>query len=441
MASALTNRSIRLSLIDAFLYSLMMGAGESYLPAYSFESGLGEVAVGILASLPMLSGAILQMFSGHGLKWVGSHKTWVVITTSLQGFSFLPLIILAYTHVSSFWSLFFVYTIYWASGYAAAPAWNYWMNWILKDENTTAYLNLRMRVSQVGILLGLVGGGLLLKLGAEIASFHHLFGLLFSFACVCRFLSSFTLSRKHFDSQWLGPGMSLSVSPRKMWASLPDSLKSFLLKMIPFQVGLFLSGPYVAPFLIAKRQFSYFEFMLSVTVFFSGKFAFSLLLPRLRKNQSNQRLFLGGAFLVSFLPIFWPFAHNLSEVLVLQTISGLAWAAFELSLQKIFFVKLKSDERVPFLSVYNLFVAFGIWFGGLLGGVFLKSLGTNLATYYSLFVIAAFVRVLFLGPLVLHKWGNRRTSILAAPSAVADSSAGIKPTSEGNDGPPRSDVA
>ncbi len=405
-------RSIRFSLIDAFLYSLMVGAGESYLPAYSYQMGLGEVAVGILASLPMLSGATLQMFSMHGLRWLKSHKAWVVATTSLQALSFIPLIALAYVHVASFWSLFFVYTLYWAAGYAAAPAWNYWMSFLLKNQNTSQYLNRRLRVSQAGILCGLIGGAVLLKLGTQITSFHHLFGLLFSFACVSRFLSSWVLSRKRFHASWFAKDNKLTSSPWRLWKVLSERQKSFLKKMIPFQVALFLSGPYVAPFLLAKRQFSYFEFMMSVVVFFVGKIGLSILLDLRRNWQSdaatNERwhrlLFVGGALTVSFLPMCWPFAHHLPEVLVLQFVSGLTYAAFELSLQQIFFGRLKEQEKVPFLSCYNFISAFGIWFGGMIGGVILKTLGTRVETYYALFVLAAFARVLFLAPLVLHRW-------------------------------------
>jgi hypothetical protein len=72
--SSVTLRTLRLSIIDAFLYYLMVGVGETYLPAYVLSIGMNEVFAGILASLPLVSGAFLQLFTPTGLQKVGSHK-------------------------------------------------------------------------------------------------------------------------------------------------------------------------------------------------------------------------------------------------------------------------------------------------------------------------------------------------------------------------------
>ncbi len=86
------DKSIRLSLIDALLYSLMVGAGESYLPAYALSLGLGDVAAGILTSLPLVSGAFIQLFTPKWIQKIGNPKSWIVATVIVQSLAFLPLV-------------------------------------------------------------------------------------------------------------------------------------------------------------------------------------------------------------------------------------------------------------------------------------------------------------------------------------------------------------
>ncbi|RYZ79199.1 MAG: permease, partial [Proteobacteria bacterium] len=69
-----TERSLKLSSIDGFLCALMVGAGESYLPAYALSCGFGEVFAGYLASLPLVGGAILQLFTPRLMHELKSHK-------------------------------------------------------------------------------------------------------------------------------------------------------------------------------------------------------------------------------------------------------------------------------------------------------------------------------------------------------------------------------
>src|SRR5690606_14891013 len=104
--SSSTEKTLRLSLIDAFLYFLMVGVGESYLPAYVLSIGMNELFAGILASLPLVSGAFLQLFTPKGLQKVGSHKSWVVGTATIQALTFLPLIYFSDHGAPDFWTLF-----------------------------------------------------------------------------------------------------------------------------------------------------------------------------------------------------------------------------------------------------------------------------------------------------------------------------------------------
>ena len=89
-------RDLRSSVGDAAGCGVMVGTGETYLQAFVLAAGLGEVIAGLITSLPQLAGGIAQLICPRGVRFLGSHRRWVVTCAALQGLSFLPLVVAAW---------------------------------------------------------------------------------------------------------------------------------------------------------------------------------------------------------------------------------------------------------------------------------------------------------------------------------------------------------
>src|ERR1700722_18533637 len=59
-------RDLRSSVGDAAGCGVMVGTGETYLPAFVLAAGLGEVIAGLIASLPQLAGGVTQLICSRG---------------------------------------------------------------------------------------------------------------------------------------------------------------------------------------------------------------------------------------------------------------------------------------------------------------------------------------------------------------------------------------
>ena len=86
---------MRANLGDGLGFSLMVGLGESYLPAFALALGMGEVVSGLVASVPMMAGALLQLASPFAVRKLGSHRRWVIFCATCQALSFVPLVVAA----------------------------------------------------------------------------------------------------------------------------------------------------------------------------------------------------------------------------------------------------------------------------------------------------------------------------------------------------------
>ncbi len=65
----LTRSNLRASTADGAAYGVMVGSGETYIAAFALAVGLSEVSAGLVSSVPLLAGGILQMISLRAVKW------------------------------------------------------------------------------------------------------------------------------------------------------------------------------------------------------------------------------------------------------------------------------------------------------------------------------------------------------------------------------------
>ncbi|MCH5377404.1 MAG: hypothetical protein JJ992_25875, partial [Planctomycetes bacterium] len=120
-------RDLRAIVGDGAAFSVMVGIGETYVPAFVLALGLGGIAAGMVATVPVLLGAVLQLVSPWAVQRLGSRRQWVVVCARCQAVSLLLLAMLALFQVRWSWPIFLLATFYWAGGLATGPAWNTWV--------------------------------------------------------------------------------------------------------------------------------------------------------------------------------------------------------------------------------------------------------------------------------------------------------------------------
>lgn len=399
------DRSLKLSLIDAFLYSLMVGVGETYLPAYVLSIGLGEIYAGLLASLPILSGAVLQLLAPKGLEALRSTKYWIVLSTFLQASAFLPLVYFTVTQAPQFWTLFLILTLYWGSGFAASPAWNYWMGHLVPVQVSSQFFSRRIRIMQFGILIGLILGGVALHNNVKLGSMTSVFTGLFVGAFICRLLSSFILSQKQFKPDW---EQKKESSLRQAWSDFRSRApqNKFFIFLFFYMITVFISSPFVTPYMLAQVKMNYGSYMVAIAALMLGKIIVLTILERIKNQSSGTELMKWGLITVSPMPMLWPLSQNYSYIIFLQIVSGMAWACLEVGLALIFFKDLRANEKIPFLTFYNLLNSLATLTGTAIGALTLYFFRERLETYFILFAVGGFLRVLAAAPLIaqIRKW-------------------------------------
>lgn len=398
----------------------MVGMGETYFAAFALALGTGQTFAGLVSTLPQLAGAVAQLVTPWAVRRFGSYRAWVVAACSLQAASLL-LLPLASLFVGGWAGLavFLAVTLYWAAGLSAGPAWNTWIEEVVPKRLRTGYFACRARVSQFCTLLGLVAGGLALQLGKATSWQLAAFGAIFLAASVCRFLSSYFLSRQSEPS---GGHVPLRrVTFRQFFAERGGAGGRLVVYLLAVQMAVQISGPFFAPFmlkdLLAGDRLAYVNYLILVGICFLAKVAALPLWGKVAHAAGARRLlWIGGTAIVPiaglwiFADLFagfrlpltlslggseltWQLTGELMYVAGIQAISGVTWAAYELAMALMFFEAIPRSQRTSMMAIYNFGNAAALVAGSLVGAAVLQWLHESHVAYLWLFGISTVARM------------------------------------------------
>jgi MFS family permease len=407
---------------DGVAFSMMVGAGETYIPAFVLALGLSQLTAGLVSAVPMLIGATLQLISPWAVRRLGSCRRWIVLCARGQAATLLllPLAILL-PRPAPF--VFAVASLYWATGLATSPAWNTWMQRIVPVRIRPRYFGIRSRLMQMGTVAGLLGAGWTLQLGAAYDMRLWTFTGVFLVAGTFRLASAWFLSRQIEPAGALPIARNVPVREmlRRMVRGSDGGLISFLIAM---QVSVQIAGPYFSPYMLGQLQFRYLEYVCLLCTAYVGKVLAMPYASRFAVRYGALRLLWIGGLGITPIGVGWLVSNKFAYLIGLQLAGGAAWAAYELAMLLMFFETIPEEERTSVLTMYNWANAAALACGAALGGLALHGLGTAATTYATLFALSTGARFTSLALLLRVPVPRQRFEPMATRTIAVRPSAG-----------------
>ncbi len=393
-------------LVDGAFFSLMVGLGETYLPAFALALGASqmpsglEITTGLLAAIPLFLGAIVQLVTPYAVQRLASHRRWVVAAVGCQAGSLLLLPLALLLNGWSVPVLFAITTVYWATGLSSGPPWNTWMEGLIPAAGRTHFFARRVRICQFCTMLGFAIGGLLLEFGKRGDWLMPAFVAVFIIAALARFVSTGLLANtsepataRSFTQTHVG----LREILRRLSGHSGMRMLWFLFAM---QASVQISGPYFTPFILRKLALRYDEFMLLVVLGFLGKVVALRAWGRLANRAGARKLLWIGS--VSIVPVsgvwiaLWWIEHPLLYLCLVQFFGGIVWAAYELGFFLMFFEAIPRSERTTVLTIYNFGNSAALLLGAIVGALWLAWQRESHHAFLVLFVFSSIARLLSL---------------------------------------------
>jgi len=250
-------------------------------------------------------------------------------------------------------------------------------------------------------MIGLLGGGLALEFCDDALKLKCYAGV-FALALIARLASVYHISFQSRDRIELSPAERVRV--RDMFKSLfsERTYRSMFLFLFVFNSVVFLSAPFVTPYLLKARSLNYFDFTMTLAALFVGKVLFLSVARRAIEKIGLRWVFIIGTIGVSPLPGLWPYLDSLAEFCALQFFSGGMWAFFEVALTLIFFDRVKEEHKIAVLSLYNLVNTLALVLGAAIGAQYLRVFADSPPHFDYLFVCGSVLRTVV--ALLLVPW-------------------------------------
>jgi len=382
----------------------MVGIGETYLAALVIAVGLGDHLAGLITTVPVLGGACLQLVSYWGVQWFNSNRNWSAFSSAVQALSAAAISMCVLFGYASAWSLFLAATFYWFGGLAAGPAWNAWVTHLVPTERRATFFGSRSRICQACVLIGiLLGGGLLRAFDGV-----HIFAILFGLAAACRFVSAFSIAIGTELPEWR-PKRNETLPLLATLRSLEPETKTLLGYLLAVQAAVYISAPFFTPYMLNHLGLNYLQYTWLISLSFVGKILAMPFASRVSARYGTVvTLWIGGIGIIPMAGV-WIISDSVAFLSLMQILSGILWAFYELSTMLLFFEKITPQQRVAALSVYNVGNATAMVVGSVVGGLVLQFMGATLSAYLVVFLVSSLARV---GPLAWMPKRNEATSLL-----------------------------
>ena len=384
------------------LFSVMIGCGEAYFVAFALAMGMGEALAGLLGSVPLLAGALLQLVGPWAVHRLGSHKRWVVLTAGLQSLSFLPMIIAALMGRMPAWLMFVSTGIYWAFNLGGGPAWNTWIGTVVPAPVRARFFASRTRKAQFVLMLSLIGAGVLLYFGRRFIgvatdAYLMVYAGLFALAGLARLGSTWCHTR-------ISEPEPMPAGQRKVPISAflrgPNAVSGgrLLLYMLCLTACVQISGPFFAPYMLKALQFDYLVFAGLLCCSFMGRVLAMPIIGRFAKKHGPAALLWVGGLGVIPMSAIWVISPSPYYLIFVQFASGVMWASYEMATMLLLLETIPSNERTSVLTTQNALNATMMVVGASCGAVIFRMMGEGVGAYHTLFLTSASLR---LGTIIL----------------------------------------
>jgi MFS family permease len=386
-------KSLWASLWDGVFASAMTGLTTDYITPYALFLKATSSQIGFLSAAPNLVSSLFQLSSADLVEKLKSRKKIIILFVFLHLLMFVPTILIPYFFKTQpvFYLIIFV-TLFTSLNAFALPAWSSLMAEYIPYKMRGKYFGWRSKVTgTVTIIFSFVAGSTLYYFRNNLLKG---FQIVFVLAMLLRFISWYFLTKMH------EPPLKIS---RESYFSLLDFIKrlkeSNFARFVVFVASLVfcvnIAAPFFAVFMLRDLKFSY----LTYTVLVSSVTLTSIFTidrwGKIADRVGNLKVLRFSSLFIASLPFWWIINQNPVYLLLIQVLSGFAWAGFNLCATNFIYDAVTPAKRTRCIAYFNVFSGMAICLGALSGG-YLVNILPALFGYkiLSLFLIASALRFL-----------------------------------------------
>ncbi|HVV03372.1 MAG TPA: MFS transporter [Puia sp.] len=347
--------------------------GGAFLVAMALLLGASNFQIGILAAMPTFTN-IFQLLS---IWLVGKYNNRRLVAVGCALLARIPLVLTglmaltSHTSASTLMSLLFFYYFF---GSIAGPSWNSWMKDLVPEASLGSYFARRTRLSQIlNVVLSLVLAVLLDYVKRKYPSAElTTYAVFFILGGLIGIAGGFILSRAPEPRSSLSELHLLRLLRRPL---MDGNFSRLLIFNAAWTFALNLATPFFTVYMI-KAMGLPMSYIVGLTILGLVSSIFTIRTwGKLADRYSNKTIIAIGAPIYILCLIGWCFVGiytreyaNLTLLVLIHIVSGIATAGINLSLTNIGLKLAPKEDAIVYLSTQNIITAFFSSIAPILGG-------------------------------------------------------------------------
>ena len=368
---------------EALCLGITVGFSEVLLAIYYGSKDMDSVALAIFMTVPAAFGALTQAALTRSRQWFQSARTLAVFSIAVQVAGLLMMANALYTNETDYIRMFIGQCLYWMGGMtSSSPTQEILANGVDASQHNRFFsrramvmtiLTLACNLSSANILNGGLTGDLMAK-----------FLLLAAIARGISLALIFLFADKTEPSQTRTATSEKTEEKDTVFVSI---LQLSLVMML-FRCAVNISSPFFTVYMLRDIHLDFAVYSMLTAIPLITK---TICLTNWARLLDDNRKFEGLAIAtaaIGAVPVMWAFWTSPYWLSVLQIISGLSWAGFDL-ISILLVQNMFPHSITQKLGLFMAFSSIGSVAGGVIGGLILRATGS----YHTLFAVSGILRL------------------------------------------------
>lgn len=399
-------RSLIFSIIDGSFFNIMDGFTTPFIIPYALFLKASTMIISLLASVPDLLASIFQLSAIKANEVFNSRKLLIAASVFLQSLIWIPMLLIPrWMKNGASGSMVLVFMIFISMlSYFVGPLWRGMMGDLVSEHERGKFFSKRNQIiAIIGFISTFVAGAILQHFSTTNALKG--FTILFIVACIARAFSALFLFLMYEKKSYSSAPVFRKKDSFTLRSFLKNLKKSdygrFVLFVCFFRVAVSIAGPFFIVYELNYLAFSYFQITILTGAEVLASFLLLGLWGKMNDNQGSKLVLLITGLLIPLVPLLYLASGKFYFLLVVSLLSGASWGGFNLAVSNFMFDASTPENRIKYVSYFNLLHGIAIFIGAAGGGVLLNLMGNNLYSIKTLFLISGLARLgvaLFLFP-------------------------------------------
>ena len=399
----LVRKAKKTSIREGSAYTISEGFGIRNITPYALALGASNTHIGFLTSLPTMIGNFSKLLTPWFMERFG--RKWIAFFGALfQAIMWLAILYVGYLYYYTGYTnapimLVLVYTLLVLFGAFYGPAWSSWMK-DLVTKNSGRYFGLRSKITGFFVLISMLVSGFILDYFKQTKIFIG-FIIIFGIAFLARTCSALLFTQKYEPKLQFQEGYYFTF-----WQFLKkmsfNNFGRFVIFLSLVQLATAIASPFFAVYMLKDLNFSYVEWII---VSMSSSLVSLLFLPlwgKFADNFGNLKVMKLTGYFIPLVPLFYLFSVVFDShtwvfvyLIIVEAISGFAWAGFNLSSSNFIYDAVTRQRMAICVAYSDILNGIGVFIGASLGGFMSESgiMFLGLTPMLFLFFISFLARV------------------------------------------------